>query len=183
MSEYTSDSMLIDSASVARRRAKKGLRPVWMLLVPLVAILFQVYVPRFVQFLGFLELPLLVTVYYGLMNRSPIPGLLYGCAIGLTQDSLAGAGSQHPLGMFGIVKTLVGYFAASVSLRFDVTNPLLQFVLAFFFFFFHQFFFWMMSRALLSQQVDFNVPQTMVFGLLNAIVAVPLFVLLDKLKE
>ena len=36
--------------------------------------------------------------------------------------------------MYGIVKTLVGYFAASVSMRFDVDNPLIQFILGFFFF-------------------------------------------------
>ena len=50
-----------------------------MILVPLVAILFQVYLPRFFQYLGYLELPLLVTVYYALMRRQPIPGLLFGC--------------------------------------------------------------------------------------------------------
>ena len=49
--------------------------------------------------------------------------------------------------MFGIVKTLVGYFAASVSMRFDVDNPLIQFLLGFFFFFFHQFFYWVLARA------------------------------------
>ena len=85
----------------------------WVLfLVPLAAILFQVYVPLFFQFLAYLELPLLVTVYFALMRRSPIGGLLVGALVGLAQDSL----SKNPLGMFGITKTLVGYFAASVGL-------------------------------------------------------------------
>ena len=92
------------------------------------------YVPRFITYLSYLELPLLVTVYFALMRRSPMAGVLFGAGIGLAQDSL----SHHPLGMFGIVKTLVGYFAASVSQRFDVENPVLRLVLAFFFFFFHQ---------------------------------------------
>jgi rod shape-determining protein MreD len=150
-----------------------------MVLVPLAAVLFQVYLPRFFEYLGYLELPLLVTVYYALMKRQPIPALFFGSAIGLGQDSL----SHHPLGMFGIVKTLVGYFAASVSMRFDVDNPLIQLLLGFFFFFFHQFFYWVLSRALLAQQVDFNVQQTFLFGVLNAIVALPLFALLDKIRE
>jgi rod shape-determining protein MreD len=77
----------------------------------------------------------------------------------------------------------VGYFAASVSQRFDVDNPFIQFVLGFFFFFFHQFFYWVLSRALLGQDIDFNMQQTFIFGLLNAVVAVPLFLLLDKMKE
>ena len=150
-----------------------------MIAVPLVAILFQVYVPLFFQYLSYLELPLLVTVYFSLMRRNPVLGVFFGASIGLVQDSL----SQHPLGMFGIVKTLVGYFAASVSLRFDVENPVVRVILGFFFFFFHQFFYWVMARALLGQQLEFDPQQTFIFGLLNAAVAVPLFHLLDKLRD
>jgi rod shape-determining protein MreD len=153
---------------------------VWVLLaVPLAAILFQVYVPLFFQFLGFLEMPLLVVVYFALMRRSQIHGLLVGALVGLAQDSL----SKNPLGMFGIVKTLVGYFAASVGVRFDVDNGLIRLLLAFFFFVFHQFFYWVMARALLSQQVAFELQKTLLVGLLNAIVGVSLFHFLDKLRE
>jgi rod shape-determining protein MreD len=149
-----------------------------ILLIPLAAILFQVYVPRFVTYLSYLELPLLVTVYFALMRRSPVQGVLFGMGIGLAQDSL----SKHPLGMFGIVDTLVGYFAASVSQRFDVQNSVVRGVLGFFFYFFHQFFYWVLSRALLGESVDFDPQQTLVLGMLNAAVAVPLFHILDKLK-
>jgi rod shape-determining protein MreD len=98
--------------------------------------------------------------------------------IGLAQDSL----SNQPLGMFGIVKTLVGYFAASVSQRFEANSPVLRLVLAFFFFFFHQFFYWVLARALLGQAVSFEPIQTLVLAVLNAAVAVPLFHILDKLR-
>ncbi len=150
-----------------------------LLLIALLAILFQVYVPLFLRFLAYLELPLLVTLYFALLRRNPISGLFLGAAIGLAQDSL----SHHPLGVFGIVKTLVGYFAASISLRFDVDHAVLRWVLAYFFFFFHQFFYWVLVRALLAQQLSFELEATLVFGLLNAFVAVALFHLLDKLKE
>ena len=146
--------------------------------IPLAAILFQVYVPRFITYLSYLELPLLVTVYFALMWRSPIAGVFFGAGIGLAQDSL----SDHHLGMFGIVKTLVGYFAASVSQRFDVENPVIRLVLAFFFFFFHQFFYWVLTRALLGESVNFDLQQTLVLAVLNAAVAVPLYHVLDKLK-
>ena len=146
--------------------------------IPLGAILFQVYVPRFFQFLSYLELPLLVTVYFSLMWRAPISGVLYGAGIGLVQDSL----SHNPLGMFGIVKTLVGYFAASMSQRFDVQNALVRLILSFFFLFFHQFFYWVLSRALLGEALDIDLPRTLVVAALNAIVAVPLFHILDKLR-
>ena len=152
----------------------------WVLFaIPLAAILFQVYIPMFFQFLAFLELPLLVTIYFALMRRSPVGGLLVGMLVGLAQDSL----SKNPLGMYGIVKTLVGYFAASVGLRFDVDHPLVRLVLAYFFFFFHQFLYWVLTRALLAQQVSFDVQRTLFLGLLNALVGVSVFHFLDKLKE
>ena len=152
----------------------------WMSIlgIPLAAILFQVYVPQFIKYLSYLELPLLGTVYFALMRRSPVTGVLFGAGVGLAQDSL----SSHPLGMFGIVKTLVGYFAASVSQRFNVENSGVRMVLTFFFFIFHQFFYWVLSRALLGQVLAFELQQTFVLAILNALVAVPLYHILDKLK-
>lgn len=173
---YSSERILLSSqreGQVSRFRA-------WvMFAVPLAAILFQIYVPRFFQFLGFLDMPLLVVVYFALMRRSQISGLMVGALVGLGQDSL----SENPLGMFGIVKTLVGYFAASVGVRFDVDNLAMRLVLAFFFFVFHQFFYWVMAQALLSQHVAFEIQRTLVLGVLNAIVGVSLFHFLDKLRE
>jgi rod shape-determining protein MreD len=147
-------------------------------VIPLIAVLSQVYVPRFIPFLAYLELPLLITVHFALSRGGPIPALFYGMFIGLVQDSL----SHQPIGMFGIVKTLVGYFAASVSQRFDVENPIVTFILSFFFYFFHQFFYWVLARALLGEAMIFDAQQTLLFGLLNAAVALPLFHILDKLK-
>lgn len=149
-------------------------------IMALLAILFQVYVPRFVSYLAFLDLPLLVTMYFALMRRSEMVGLFLGAGIGLVQDSL----SHQPLGMFGIVKTLVGYFGGTVSHRgFDVENPAVRFILGFFFYFFHQLMYWVMIRALLGQPGDFDPRRELILGLLNAVVAVPLFRLLDRLKE
>jgi rod shape-determining protein MreD len=173
---YSSGRILLNS----EREGQVSRFRVWvMLAVPLAAILFQVYVPLFFQFLGFLEMPLLVVVYFALMRRSQIHGLLVGALVGLAQDSL----SKNPLGMFGIVNTLVGYFAASVGVRFDVDNGFIRLLLAFFFFLFHQFFYWVMARALLSQQVAFDVQKTLLIGLLNAVVGISLFHFLDKLRE
>lgn len=173
---YSDDRLLLSSqreSTIYRFR-------IWaFFLVPVAAILFQVYIPLFFPFLSFLELPLLVTVYFALMRRSPITGLFIGMLVGLAQDSL----SKNPLGMFGIVKTLVGYFAASVGLRFDVEHPFVRFILAFFFFVFHQFFYWVLNRALLGGQMIFETQRTLVVGALNAVVAISLFHFLDKLRE
>src|SRR5579863_5725899 len=132
MSEF-SERILADAP---RKTRVENLRLAWLILIPLVAILFQVYVPRYIQFLQNLDLPLLITVHFALTRRGPASAVFYGASIGLVQDSL----SHQPLGMFGIVKTLVGYFAASVSQRVDVENPMVRLVLAFFFYFFHRFF-------------------------------------------
>ena len=173
---YSGERMLLSSqreGQVSRFRA-------WVLLaIPLAAILFQVYVPLFFQFLGFLEMPLLVVVYFALMKRSQISGLMVGALVGLAQDSL----SKNPLGMFGIVNTLVGYFAASVGLRLDVEHGFIRLLLIYFFFVFHQFFYWVMVRALLGQQLAFDVQRTLILALLNAVVGVSLFHFLDKLRE
>ena len=80
MTEFSSEHLLTE---VPRRNRKVRIKPVAMVLVPLAAILFQVYLPRFFQYLSYLELPLLVTVYYALMRRQPIPGLIFGALVGL----------------------------------------------------------------------------------------------------
>ncbi len=146
--------------------------------IVLVAILFQVYTPPFFAYLSYLELPLLVTVYFALMWRSPVAGLLLGAGIGLAQDSL----SSHPLGMFGLAKTLVGYFAASVSQRFDVTAPMVRLVLAFLFFGLHACAYWVLQTTLLGEPSSFEPQRTVVEAVLNAAVAVPLYHILDRLK-
>src|ERR1035441_5019281 len=173
---YSGERILLSS----QREGQVSRFRTWVLLgVPLAAILFQVYVPMFFPFLSFLEMPLLVVVYFAIMRRSQISGLMVGALVGLAQDSL----SKNPLGMFGIVKTLVGYFAASVGVRLDVEHSLIRLLLGFFFFLFHQFLYWVMSRALLGQQMTFDLPRTAVLAALNAVVGLALFHLLDKLKE
>ena len=162
-----------------RHTAITRFNPLVWILAPVIAILFQVYVAKHIDALSYLELPLLITVYLALMRRSPIAGAAAGSVIGLMQDSL----STQYLGVFGIVKTLVGYFAASVSMRFDVENGALRFLLSFFFFMFHQMFVWLLTRALLGQQLDLQIPQTVILAFLNAVVAVPLFMILDRLKS
>jgi rod shape-determining protein MreD len=150
-----------------------------VVLVSLGAILFQVYVPRHVEFLRFLELPLLITIYFALVRRNQISGLLVGAVVGLAQDSL----TEHPLGLFGIIKTLVGYFAASIGVRLDVDHPLIRLLLGFFFYVFHQVMVWVMTRALLGQSMNLNLAGVAVEGVLNAIVGVALFLFLDRLRE
>ena len=173
---YSSGRILLSSqreGRVSRFRA-------WVILVvPLFAILFQIYIPLFFPFAHFLEMPLLVVVYFALMRRNQVHGLLIGAAVGLAQDSL----SKNPLGMFGIVDTLVGYFAASIGLRLDVDHTFLRLVLGFFFFVFHEVLYWVLARALLGQMLSLEWQRMLVQGALNAVVGISLFHFLDRLRE
>lgn len=174
MSEYT------EARFDSLRRAKVlKFRPAVLFLVPLAAILFQFYSKRLFFFFENLALPLLVTVYFSLMRRVPALGILIGCTIGLFQDALDG----QPLGVYGITLTLVGYFAASMSLKIDAENPAVRLFLAFFFFFFHQVFYWVLVRALLGLDHPFHVANQLVLGVLNAALGLPLFALFDKLRQ
>ncbi len=149
-------------------------------LLTLIAIIGKFYLTRLVPNTQWLELPLLLTVYFGLMRRGQVQALLFGAFVGLAEDSLAP--DNLPIGMYGITKTLVGYFSASVSQRFNVENAIVRALLCFFFYLFHALFYWIMRRALLGQVVPFDPQETLVYGALNAAIAVPLFLILDRLK-
>ena len=84
--------------------------------------------------------------------------------------------------MFGITKTLVGYFAASIGMKLDVDNVLIRFMLAFFFYVFHQSFYWVMEHALLASNRPSTSRVGSDLGVLNALVGAALFHFLDKLR-
>ena len=173
-----------DEQVVLRQPAKEGwfgrFQVVALAALTLIAIIGKFYLPRLLPHTEWLELPLLLTLYFGLMGHGQIASLLFGAFVGLAEDSLSPA--NLPVGMYGITKTLVGYFAAAVSLRFNVESSIIRMVLCFFFFFFHAFFYWIMRRALLGQIVPFDPQETFVHGTLNAFVAIPLFAILDKMR-
>ncbi|HMJ62212.1 MAG TPA: rod shape-determining protein MreD [Bryobacteraceae bacterium] len=151
-----------------------------LVLLTLIAIIGKFYLPRLIPSTVWLELPLLLTVYFGLKRPSPILALLFGAFVGLAEDSLSPA--NLPIGMYGITKTLVGYFAATVSAKFNVDNSGIRLVLCFFFYFFHAFFYWLMRRALLGQLVPLDPQETLIHGAFNAAAALPLFMILDRMK-
>ena len=173
-------SVMSYSFSDSARKKSRIAQFKWITIagIPLAAILYQVYFPSFYSRLAYLEMPLLVTVYFALMRRSPILGVLFGAGIGLTQDSL----SDNPLGLFGIVKTLVGYLVASASLLVDVDRSRMRLLLAFVFYVFHQWFYWFIGSSMLGQPLTFSILETLGLGVMNALVAVPLYHVLDRLK-
>ena len=89
----------------------RNLRLHTALAVTVIALALQVHLPLYFDHLGNLDLPLLVAVYLTVLRRDVVAGLLIGVAVGLAQDSL----TQGPIGVFGILKTVIGYLAATVS--------------------------------------------------------------------
>ncbi len=177
--EYPSGGrIMVDSA----RQVRSATYPLWVYFaIPLLSLLIQVYLPLFetLRFVSQIELPLLVTIYFALMRRSQMRGLAIGAALGLAQDSLF----QQHLGMYGICKTLVGYFAASIGMQFDVEHGLVRLVLCFIFYLFHQFFYWVLQRSLLDQPAVFQIQKELILAVVNAVIGVVLFHFLDKLRK
>jgi rod shape-determining protein MreD len=147
--------------------------------VSFLALVLQAFLPVYFQLAAMLELPLLVTLYFGLSRRNPATGLLLGMTIGLLQDGV----SRLPIGLYGIAKTVVGYGASSIGGRLDVEHPISRFFLAFLFFHLHQAVFASTKRLLLAEPEAFFTMQLLLASLVNAVLAVLLFPLLDRLRK
>ncbi len=148
--------------------------------VTIVALVLQAFLPIYLRRAqDYLELPLLVTLYFGLSRRNPASGLLLGTVIGLLQDSL----SRLPIGLYGIAKTFVGFAASSIGSRIDVEHPLSRFLLTFAFFHFHHAVYAITKRLLLAQPEPYLSATLLVASVVNAVIALALFPLLDRLRK
>jgi rod shape-determining protein MreD len=149
-------------------------------LTVLLALVLQAFFPVYIRSANYLELPLLVTLYFALSKRNPSSGLLLGMVVGLLQDSL----SRTPLGLYGIAKTLVGYLGSSLGARIDVEHPISRFLLTVGFYLLHHAVFTLTSRTLLAQRDEsyFTIP-ILIASLVNATIAMGLFPLLDRFRK
>lgn len=146
--------------------------------VAVAALLIQSFLPVYFPRARMLDLPLLITLYFGFSQRNPSSGLLLGMIIGLMQDSLG----RSAIGLYGIAKTLVGYLASSFGSRIDVEHPLSRIGLTAAFYFFHQGVYNLIQRVLLGQHENFFSPSLGIAAAVNALIAVVLFPLLDRLR-
>jgi rod shape-determining protein MreD len=147
----------------------------------LLALMFQAFVPVYFAKAAMIDLPLLITIYFGLSRRNPSTGLLLGMIIGLLQDSLSGP--TVPLGLYGIAKTVIGYLASSIGARLDTEHPAARFALTIIFFGLHQGIVLLTRRILLAQSSVWFTMHLAAAAIVNAIVAVFLFALLDHLRK
>lgn len=149
-------------------------------LAVVLALVLQAFFPVHFRWANYLELPLLVTLYFALSKRNPSSGLLLGTVIGLLQDSLG----RTPLGLYGIAKTLVGFVGSSIGARIDVEHPIARFLLTIVFYLFHHAVFALTSQLLLAQHGEsyITVP-ILIASVVNAFIAIALFPFLDRFRR
>ena len=94
-----------------------------LILVIAVAVAAEGLVPKYWEAFKYVDLPLLVTVYFALM-RDPILGMLTGYVAGLSGDLAPGSGPV--VGVGGFSKTIIGFLVATVAVRFSLEGPLVR---------------------------------------------------------
>ncbi|MGA8042849.1 MAG: rod shape-determining protein MreD [Terracidiphilus sp.] len=148
-------------------------------LVPLVALVLQAWLPRLLGRYSWFDLPLLVVVYFALGRPSPIQGTLMGCILGIFEDAL----TQHPIGINGVVKTLIGFLSSSLGIRVDVDNHTVRVLLVLGFSLLSGALYFFVYRILLGLSLGWNWRDELFTAFGNGILAFVLFPLLDRFRQ
>jgi len=90
-----------------------------IVLTILVALLLQLVLPKRLLFFQYIDLALVVTVYFSL-QREPVRSMFTGAFAGLGGDAVSGG----VLGVGGFIKTLIGYLISVISIKFPLENLL-----------------------------------------------------------
>lgn len=157
--------------------------PPWIAVsAVMAALLLQAYLPLlpfFSSYANMADLPLLITIYLALLRRSPVAGLAIGMAVGLGQDSL----SAGPIGVYGILKTIIGYVCSSLTQAIAVDSLAARVVLVWCLYLLHQAMFWVMQHVLLEQPADFAWQRMLLLAAINAALALLIYRFLDRFRE
>jgi rod shape-determining protein MreD len=145
-------------------------------LVPLAALVLQAWLPRLLGRFAYMDLPLLVTIYFAINRRSPIHGTLLGAVLGMAQDGL----TQGAIGIHGIANTVCGFLAASIGIRIVVDNNIIRMMLNFVFTLLSSAIVVFIIRILLGLDWQSNWLDELLRAGGNALIGVVLFPLLDR---
>jgi len=152
-----------------------------LIFIPLVALLIQIFIPVRVRYFPVVDLPFMVTIFFAVARRNPVSGCITGCLIGLMQDLFAGP--SHPLGMYGIALTIIGYIASSLGAKIDTENPGSRFLITYVFFVLHQGIYYGVAHGLLRQTQVWSWSHVVVSALANAVIALFVYAFLDRFKQ
>lgn len=153
--------------------------PLVIFVVPLLAIGMQSFIFGRFGWLAVIDLPLIVTIFFSVARRSPVAGLSTGCIIGLAQDAL----THQPIGVYGICKTIIGFAASSIGAKIDVDNPGSRFLMTFVFYLIHQGVYLVIMRGMVRAEVMLSWQRLLAGAVVNGVIAVLLFALLDHFKQ
>jgi rod shape-determining protein MreD len=148
-------------------------------LIPLAAIFLQAWLPKRLPFFSIFDLPLVVTIGFATARRNPLAGLFTGSLTGILQDAL----TTHPIGIYGIAKTVVGFGASSLGIKLDVEHVGARFLLTIFFFGVHEIVYFSIARGLAGLHMAWTWPHEFWSCLANATLGVLIFMLLDRVKQ
>ncbi len=95
------------------------MRPLKIAVVLTLAIILQSSLPQVWHYSIYVDLPLIVVVYFAL-QRDALQALMIGAVVGLATDALGGG----LLGAGGFSKTLTAYVIVSLATRVMLDNPL-----------------------------------------------------------
>jgi rod shape-determining protein MreD len=153
--------------------------PVIMVGVVVFALIMQAFLPVKLHFFSAFDLPLIVTIFFAVARRSQVSGCLTGAVIGLLQDSLA----HQPLGVFGIAKSVIGYAASSLGAKIDVENPGSRLLMTAGFYLLHEGIYIVVARGLVGMERQWMWGHELRNAVANAVLAVVIFAVLDKIKK
>jgi rod shape-determining protein MreD len=149
-------------------------------LIPLVAVFLQAFVPLKLHFFSIFDLPLLVVIFFAVARRSQVSGMLTGATIGLLQDALT---PSLPIGVYGIANTIVGYGASSLGVKIDVENAGSRLLVTLFFYVVHEIVYFAVARGMVGLTLHWSWLHELGSALANAILAVMIFAVLDRFKQ
>jgi rod shape-determining protein MreD len=145
-------------------------------LVPLAALVLQAWLPRVLGRFAYMDLPLLVTIYFALNRRSPIFGTVLGTVLGMAQDGL----TQGAIGIHGIANAVCGFLSASIGIRIVVDNNIIRMLLNFAFTLLSSGIVLFIVRILLGMSWQVNWLDEVLRAAGNALIGMVLFPLLDR---
>jgi rod shape-determining protein MreD len=148
-------------------------------LIPVLALGLQSFVSLHFPLFAMLDLPLMVVIYFAMTRRSPAASTLGGALMGIAQDAL----TRQPLGVFGIAKAVVGYVAGSLGVRIDTESHGTRLLLTFLFVMLHNAIDWVLVRHLLAEPMVWSWVRELLRAVINTLVAVVIFALLDRAKS
>lgn len=126
-----------------------------------------------------LDLPLLVTIYFSLLRRNKVFGIGLGTVLGLVQDAL----SHRFIGISGMAKAVVGYLAASASIKIDLEQLVARLSLAGILVLIHNLVLKGLEHGLLEVPPPFRPLDLLISVLVNVALGLILFQVLDRFRR